>query len=88
MMKWILKKMIPSSEKLADMAASAIRDTVNSLPEDRAAQIAKGSAVTAKANEVITTVTKWLADGKVDDTEMAELKQALQPLFELVLTKI
>lgn len=88
MMKWLIKKMIPSSEKLADMAASAIRDAVNSLPEDRAAQIAKGSAITAQANKVLTAVTKWLADGKVDDTEMAELKRALQPLVELVMAKI
>lgn len=88
MMKWLIKMMIPSSEKLADMAASAIKDAVNSLPEDRAAQVAKGSAITAKANEVVTTITKWLADGKVDDTEMAELKRALQPLFELVMSKV
>lgn len=88
MMKWILKKMIPSSDKLAEMAAQAVKDAVNSLPEDKAEKIARGSEITAEANRVLLTVTKWLADGKVDDNEAAELKRALQPLIEMVMAKI
>lgn len=87
-MKWLLKKMMPSAETIAKMAAAQVKEWVNALPEDRAQQIAKGSAAVEEANKVIAAVTKWLADGKMDDEEVRELQRALLPLIETIMKRI
>ena len=41
MIKWLLKMLVPSSDKLSVMAAQAVRETINSLPDDRAEKLMK-----------------------------------------------
>lgn len=87
-MKWLLKKLLPSPESISDMAAKAFRDTVNSLPEEQSAKIAKSSEIALQANKVVESVSKWLADGKMDDDEQARLSRALLPLVKGIMERI
>ena len=67
MTKWLLKMLVPSSDKLSVMAAQAVRETINSLPDDRSAKLMKSSQIAAEANKVVEQIAKWLADGKMSD---------------------
>ena len=42
-MKTLIKWMLPKPAKIAAMAAAAAKNAINSLPEDKAAKIAKAS---------------------------------------------
>ena len=80
MMKTILRWLVPSSEKLAKMAAEAARDCINSLPEDHSARVARSAKIAEQANQVVFKLSSWLADGKMDEAETEELARALLPL--------
>lgn len=84
MIKW----MLPKPAKIAEMAAKAAKDAINSLPEDHAAKIAKASEISSQANECLSAITRWLADGKMDDEEEAQLARALEPLVKSIMEKI
>ena len=88
MIKWILKMLVPSSDKLSVMAAQAVRETINSLPDDRSQKLMKSSQIAAEANKVVEHIAKWLADGKMSDEETQELANALKPLIEKIREKI
>ena len=88
MLKWLLKMLVPSSDKLSVMAAQAVRETINSLPDDRTAKLMKSSQIASEANKVVEQITKWLADGKMSDEETQELANALKPLLEMIREKI
>lgn len=87
-MKTLIRWLIPSSEKLAKMAAEAARDCINSLPEDHAAKIAKSAEIAEQANAVVAKLSGWLADGKMDEAETEELARALLPLVDKVKARI
>lgn len=88
MTKWLLKMLVPSSDKLSVMAAQAVRETINSLPDDRTVKLIKSSQIAAEANKVVEQIAKWLADGKMSDEETQELANALKPLVEKIREKI
>lgn len=88
MIKWLLKMLVPSSDKLSVMAAQAVRETINSLPDDRSAKLMKSSQIAADANKVVEHIAKWLADGKMSDEETQELANALKPLIETIREKL
>ena len=88
MIKWLLKMLVPSSDKLSVMAAQAVRETINSLPDDRSAKLMKSSQIASQANKVVEQITKWLADGKMSDEETQELANAVKPLIEMIREKI
>ena len=88
MTKWILKFLIPNPEKLSVMAAQAVKETINNLPEDHAQKLMKSSEIASEANKVVEHITKWLADGKMSDEETQELARALKPLFEKIQEKL
>lgn len=84
MLKTLVKWMIPSSEKLAKMAAEAARDCINSLPADHATRVARSAKIAEQASQVVSKLTSWLADGKMDEAETEELARALLPLVDKV----
>lgn len=88
MIKWLLKMLVPSSDKLSVMAAQAVRETINSLPNDRTEKLMKSSQIASEANKVVEHIAKWLADGKMSDEETQELANALKPLIEKIMEKI
>ena len=53
MTRWLLKMLVPSSDKLSVMAAQAVRETINSLPDDRTEKLMKSSQIAAEANKVV-----------------------------------
>ena len=84
----IAKMLIPDAKELSVMAAQAVRETINSLPDDRTEKLMKSSQIAAEANKVVEQITKWLADGKMSDEEAQELANALKPLIEMIREKI
>ena len=88
MIKWLLKMLVPSSDKLSVMAAQAVRETINSLPDDRTEKLMKSSQIAAEANTVVEQIATWLADGKMSDEETQQLANALKPLIEKIREKI
>ena len=71
----IAKMLIPDAKQLSVMAASACQEFINQQPEDRAAQIA------SKLSDLQSTVSRALADGKLDDEETAKLAEMLEPVM-------
>ena len=88
MTKWLLKMLVPSPDKLSVMVAQAVRETINSLPDDHTEKLMKSSQIAAEANKVVEHIAKWLADGKMSDEETQELANALKPLLEKIREKI
>ena len=75
------KMLIPDSKQLSVMAASACQEFINQQPEDRAAQIARASEIASKLSDLQSTVSRALADGKLDDEETAKLAEMLEPVM-------
>ena len=77
----IAKMLIPDAKQLSVMAASACQEFINQQPEDRAAQIARASEIASKLSDLQSTVSRALADGKIDDEETAKLAEMLEPVM-------
>ena len=77
----IAKMLIPDAKQLSVMAASACQEFINQQPEDRAAQIARASEIASKLSDLQSTVSRALADGKLDDEETAKLAEMLEPVM-------
>ena len=75
------KMLIPDAKQLSVMAASACQEFINQQPEDRAAQIARASEIASKLSDLQSTVSRALADGKLDDEETAKLAEMLEPVM-------
>ena len=75
------KMLIPDAKQLSVMAASACQEFINQQPEDRAAQIARASEIASKLSDLQSTVSRALADGKIDDEETAKLAEMLEPVM-------
>ena len=80
------KMLIPDARRLSVMAASACQEFINKQPEDRAAQIARASDVASRLSELQSTVSKALADGKLDDEETARLAEMIEPVMGKVVS--
>lgn len=84
----IAKILIPDAKQLSVMAASACQEFINKQPEDRSAQIARASEIASRLSELQSTVSKALADGKLDDEETARLAGMLEPVMGKVVSAI
>ena len=81
MLMRIFKMIIPDAKQLSVMAASACQEFINKQPEDRSAQIARASEIASKLSDLQSTVSRALADGKLDDEETAKLAEILEPVM-------
>lgn len=77
----ITKMLMPDAKQLSVMAASACQEFINKQPEDRSAQIARASEIASKLSDLQSTVSRALADGKLDDEETAKLAEMLEPVI-------
>lgn len=77
----IAKMLMPDAKQLSVMAASACQEFINKQPEDRSAQIARASEIACKLSELQSTVSRALADGKLDDKETSKLAEMLEPII-------
>ena len=84
----IAKMLVPDARRLSVMAASACQEFINKQPEDRSAQIARASEIASKLSELQSTVSRALADGKLDDEETARLAGVLEPVMGKVVSAI
>ena len=80
MLMRVFKMLMPDAKQLSVMAAGACQEFINKQPEDRAAQIARASEIASRLSELQSTVSRALADGKLDDEETAKLAGMLEPV--------
>lgn len=85
-MSSILKIFLPNSQKMADLAADRIAESVNS--SDLKDNIAKYATMSKTATEMADWLAKVLEDGSIDTYEQRELAERLRPLFEKVVALI
>ena len=77
----IAKMLIPDAKQLSVMAASACQEFINKQPEDRSARIARASEIAGRLSDLQSTVSRALADGKLDQEETANLAEMLEPVM-------
>lgn len=82
MIKTLIKMLMPSPKKLANMAAEKIQNAVNE--SNKAATIAKCASIASYATDIQKFVSDTLLDGKVSDDEAKQVEEKLVPLFEKV----
>ena len=82
------KMFMPDAKQLSVMAASACQEFINKQPEDRSAQIARASEIASKLSDLQSTVSRALADGKLDDEETAKLASMLEPVVRKILSNV
>lgn len=87
-MKTLLKWLMPSSQKIADYAADAFQKVVNDKLADKKDYIVRGAQISEQVVKVQEYLTKWLADGSMDDEEKAVLSSALKPLVDMVVERL
>lgn len=81
MLMRVFKMFVPDARRLSVMAASACQEFINKQPEDRSAQIARASEIASRLSDFQSTVSRALADGKLDDEETARLASMLEPVM-------
>ena len=74
------KMFMPDAKQLSVMAASACQEFINQQPEEKSARIARASEIASKLSDLQSTVSRALADGKLDDEETAKLAGMLEPV--------
>ena len=75
------KMFMPDAKQLSVMAASACQEFINKQPDERSARIARASEIASKLSDLQSTVSRALADGKLDDNETAKLAEMLEPVM-------
>ena len=80
MIKSLLKIFLPSSKKLADMAAEKIYEAVNGSNKEE--QIANMAKYIDPLSTLTTKLVNLLKDGKLDEEEKKEISEALEPFIE------
>lgn len=75
------KMFMPDAKQLSVMAASACQEFINKQPDERSARIARASEIASKLSDLQSTVSRALADGKLDDEEAAKLAGMLEPVM-------
>ena len=88
MLNWIAKLFIPNPKKLSVLASQACQTFINQQPEDRSARIARASEIASKLSDLQSTVSRALADGKLDDEETAKLAGMLEPVVCKILSNV
>ena len=79
MLMRVFKMFMPDAKQLSVMAASACQEFINKQPEERSERIARASEIASRLSELQSTVSRALADGKLDDEETAKLAGMLEP---------
>ena len=79
MLMRVFKMLMPDAKQLSVMAASACQEFINKQPDERSARIARASEIASRLSELQSTVSRALADGKLDDEETAKLAGMLEP---------
>ena len=82
----IAKMLIPDAKQLSVMAASACQEFINKQPDERSARIARASEIASRLSELQSTVSRALADGKLDDEETANLAEMLEPVMGKIIS--
>ena len=80
------KMFMPDAKQLAVMAASACQEFINKQPEEKSARIARASEIASKLSDLQSTVSRALADGKLDDEETAKLASMLEPVVRKIIS--
>ena len=83
MIKSLLKIFLPSSKKLADMAAEKIYEAVNCSNKEE--QIANMAKYIDPLSTLTTKLVNLLKDGKLDEAEKKEISEALEPFIDKLL---
>lgn len=84
-MKWLIKKLIPSSETLAGYAADSIQKGVNGYAADKKDAIGRYATLANQAAALSAQLTQMLTDGTIDKAERDQLVEMLKPLFDRAL---
>lgn len=82
MKKLLVKWLMPEPKDIAKAVAKATADFVNSTGKQEA--ISTFMEKSKSFQDAQYLVTKWLADGKFDETEVKELEDKLEPVCELI----
>ena len=82
------KMFMPDAKQLSVMAASACQEFINKQPEERSARIARASEIASRLSELQSTVSRALADGKLNDEESANLASMLEPVVRKILSNV
>lgn len=86
MKKLLVKWFMPKPADIARIAAKSAADFVNSVGKEEA--IAQFVEKTEGIRKAQSLVTKWLADGKIDQAEVEELQEALTPLAQTIYDRV
>ena len=86
MKKLLLKWFMPKPAVLVKTAAKAAADFVNNTGKEQAIQTFFEKTETLRKAQML--VSKWLADGKIDESEIAELEAALTPIAQALYDKV
>ena len=84
MIKSIIKA-VATPERLSGYAADGIQKGINSTTDGVQATVIKYATITNEVAEISKTISAFLTDGKIDDTEREQIKAILQPLFAKVM---
>ena len=88
MLMRIFKMFMPDAKQLSVMAASACQEFINKQPDERSARIARASEIASKLSDLQSTVSRALADGKLDDEETAKLAGMIEPVVRKILSNV
>ena len=83
MIKSLLKIFLPSSKKLADMAAEKRYEAVNGSNKEE--QIANMAKYIDPLSTLTTKLVNLLKDGKLDEAEKKEISESLEPFIDKLL---
>ena len=86
MKKLFLKLILPKPTDIAKTVAKAAADFVNSTGKQEA--IATFIYKTKPFQDAQVIITRWLADGILDESEVKELEDKLVPVVELLFNKM
>ena len=86
MKKLLTKWFMPTADQITDIAVKVAADFINN--SDKTELIAKYGTVADEFTKIQAKLTGWLKDGKIDDTEKAELYRALLPLAEKLVKEV
>ena len=80
------KMFMPDAKQLSVMAASACQEFINQQPDERSERIARASEIASKLSELQSSVSRALADGKLNDEETAKLAGMLEPVIGKIIS--
>ena len=86
MLMRVFKMFMPDAKQLSVMAASACQEFINKQPDERSARIARASEMAGRLSELQSTVSRALADGKLDDEETAKLAGMVEPVARKIIS--